>query len=282
VLRGLGVAITLVSLGVTSSAAPLDPELSAEAIYEKVLANRFTSSVQELALVSGDRAGRQQPLRLRMLWRRYGDGSNEAGGGIQSRTLVRYLEPADVRGTGYLVINKSAAPDDQFVYLSSMRRTRRINLRSQTVIGTDLSVEDIVPHELDDATYSRAADDEVGGSPCYVVEARPVEEAKSQYERFLLYIEPEHFVPLRTRYWDLTGVEVKELLAPPETVREIEGVWVPLEAHMSHKLEGSYTSLRVVLLSPNPDLPKQMFTQRQLETRKLRLPSRFLEGAVEF
>jgi hypothetical protein len=109
-----------------------------------------------------------------------------------------------------------------------------------------------------------------------------VEEAKSQYERFLLYIEPEHFVPLRTRYWDLTGVEVKELLAPPETVREIEGVWVPLEARMSHKLEGSYTSLRVVLLSPNPDLPKQMFTQRQLETRKLRLPSRFLEGAVEF
>jgi hypothetical protein len=157
---------------VPSWATPgLDPELSAETIYERVLANRFESSVQELSLISGDRTGREQPLRVQMLWRRYAEGSSEAGKGILSRTLIRYLEPADIRGTAYLVINKSATPNDQFMYLSSMRRTRRINLRSESIIGTDLSVEDIVPRELQDASYLRVPDEQVEGTPCYVVVA---------------------------------------------------------------------------------------------------------------
>lgn len=282
-LRGFCIAIALLSLGTPCSAKPeLDPELSAETIYERVLANRFDSSVQELSLISGDRTGREQPLRVQMLWRRYADGTSEAGKGILSRTLIRYLEPADIRGTAYLVINKSAAPNDQFIYLSSMRRTRRINLRSESIIGTDLSVEDIVPRELEDASYLRVPDEVVDDTPCYVVEATPTEETDSQYQRFLLYIEPEHFVPLRTRYWNHAGVEVKELTAPPGAIREINGVWVPLEASMRHKLEGSYTDLRVVLLSPNPSIPRSLFTQRQLETRKLRLPPSLLRDAVRF
>ena len=288
-LRGLGDASSLLWLApclVLAAAAvraePLDPELSAEAIYERVLANRFEASVQELALVSGDRSGREQPLRVQMLWRRYGDGSREASQGVLSRTLIRYLEPSDIRGTGYLVINKSPAPDDQFMYLSSVRRIRRINLRNESVIGTDLSVEDIVPRELEDATYARAPDELVDGTPCYVVEATPVPEANSQYERFLLTIEPEHFVPLRTRYFSEAGVEVKELVATRETIREVEGVWLPLETVMTHKLDESWTRLRVVQLTANPEIPKSLFTQRQLEQRRLRLPSEVAENAIRF
>ena len=65
-------------------------------------------------------------------------------------------------------------------------------------------------------------------------------------------------------------------------IREVNGVWVPREASMRHKLEGSYTDLRVVLLAPNPETPRSLFTQRQLETRKLRLPPPLVKGAVRF
>lgn len=282
VLRGLRITIAFLLAGAPAAGEALDPELSADAIYARVLANRFESSVQELALVSGDRSGREQPLRVRMLWHRYDEGSAESRQGVLSRTLIRYLEPADIRGTGYLVINKSPAPDDQFMYLSSVRRTRRINLRNESIIGTDLSVEDILPRELEDATYLRAPDETVDDTPCYVVEATPLEETHSQYERFLLYIEPEHFIPLRTRHWDRSGVEVKELEAVRDSIREIRGVWLPLEASMTHKLEGSYTKLRIVELTPNPELGKSFFTQRQLEQRKLRLPREVSREAVRF
>ncbi|MGH0032921.1 MAG: outer membrane lipoprotein-sorting protein [Myxococcota bacterium] len=283
-----GLAAGTLSLLLLLSAVPaaatsaLDPELTADAIYEKVLANRFHSSVQEIAMVSADALGREQPLRIQMLWRRYPEGTGDAKNGVQSRTLVRYLEPADLRGTGYLIVDKRDSPDDQFMYLSSLRRSRRINLRNETVIGTDLSVEDIVPREMDDATYERAPDEVYQDTPCYVVEATPVEDANSQYSRFQLTIEPEHFVPLRTRYWDHAGVEVKELVAPPAKITEIDGVWIPLEARMQHLVDGGYTSMDVVRLTPDPDLPKSLFTQRQLEQRKLRLPKKLTKNAREF
>lgn len=284
-LHGLCIATLLLFLLPVAEAAAepvLDPELSARAIYERVLTNRFHASVQEIAMVSADGLGREQPLRVQMIWRRYDGDSPDAQSGVSSRTLIRYLEPADVRGTGYLIINKAEGPDDQFMYLSSLRRSRRINLRSETVIGTDLSVEDIVPRELADATYVRAPDESFEDTPCYVVDATPVEDANSQYSRFRLYVEPQHFVPLRTRYWDHAGVEVKELTAPPEKITEIDGVWIPLEARMQNLLDPGYTSMRIVLLKPNPKLPKSIFTQRQLEQRKLRLPSKLTEGAREF
>jgi hypothetical protein len=276
-LRSLAPSLCLLPLRLLAEPV-LDPQLDADTLYERVLSNRFESSVQEVELISGDRIGREQGIRLQMLWRRY----PEPDGSVLSRTLIRYLEPADVRGAGYLVINKQGQPDDQFVYLPSSRRTRRVSLRGETVIGTDLSVEDIVPRELEDASYRRAADDRVAGIPCYAIDATPAPERDSSYSRLRIYVEPEHYVPLRTRYWDRAGVEVKELRAEARTIRPVRGIWMPLEATMRHHLEDSYTRLRVLSLTPDPELPKPYFTQRQLETRRLRLPPELQDATLVF
>ncbi len=261
------------------TAADSDAQLTAREIYQRVLENRFDSSVQEFVLVSADRAGNEQRLRIRQMWKRYQEGSESHDKGVLSRTVLRYLEPPDLRQTAYLIINNNDQPNDQFVYLKSQRRVRRMNLRDESVSGTDLSVEDLVPRELDDATYERAADDEVDGTPCFVVEATPIESAESAYSRFWLYVEKAHYVPLRIRYWNRMEIEIKELRSPAESIREIDGIYVPSEATMRHLLESSSTSLDLDVLIPNPELPDQLFTERQLHAKKLRLPKGMLEQA---
>jgi len=263
------------------SPAPENPEaeLTAREIYRRVLGNRFDSAVQELDIVSSDRAGNQQGLRMQQLWKRYLKGSKSHGKGVLARTIVRYLDPPDLRKTGYLVINKQDQPSDQFIYLASQRRVRRINLRNQTVVGTDLAVEDLVPRELDDADYQRAPDAEVGGTPCFVIEATPRPEIESVYSKFQAYVEKQHNVPIRVRYWDLKGVEIKELRSPIESIREIEGVFVPIEATVRHLLDETQTSVSVDVLVPNADLPDRYFTERQLQSKRLRLPKEVMARA---
>ncbi len=267
------------SRGEDPVAAAAEAELTAREIYSRVLDNRFDSSVQELAIISTDRAGNAQHIRMQQLWKRYPEGSQSDRKGIISRTVVRYLEPADYRKTGYLVINKRDQPNDQFIYLASMRRVRRINLRNETVAGTDLSIEDLIPRELDDAEYVRIADHEVDGSSCFVVEASPKPEMESAYRRFWLYIEKEHYIPIRVRYWDRKDVEVKELRAPLASIQEIEGVWIPTQFTVRHLLEETQTRLVVDLLVPNPDLPDRFFSERQLQAMRLRLPREVMEKA---
>ncbi len=248
-----------------AKARPAGAELSGDDIYRRVLDNRFRSFHQETTLVSGDRGGNEQTTKLRMTWQDWRDEQDQAVGGFYSKTLIVYSAPFDLRYTAYLVIQKESPPNDQFIYLPSKRRVRRANLRSETIFGTDFSFEDIVPREFESATYVRKADEEVDGVACFVVEATPKPDQNSEYSRFLLYIEKAHFVPIRTRYWSTAEVEVKELVSPASSIREFDGVFVPMTATMRNLQQDTYSVATVESLEPNPELTRTTFDPRRLE-----------------
>ncbi len=244
----------------------LPAELDGRGIYERVLENRFSAYVQTSLLVSGDRGGAEQESRLRMTWKSFRDAKGQPGQGVLSKSLVKYTHPFDLRYSGYLIQNNHGRPNDQFVYLASSRRIRRVNLRSEAVFGTDFTFEDVLPRELEEATYRRLPDELAGDVPCYVVDVTPNPDADSQYSRFVVSVEKVHFVPIRTRYWDERGVEVKELHADPARIQEFQGVFIPMSLTMRNLQLDSYTSLRVEELQANPDLAETTFDLRRLET----------------
>jgi len=203
-------ALALLLLGATEDAVPEPSDgRSGRDIYSCVLDNRFSAYVQEAKLVSGDRGEASQESRLRMTWKSFRDEQDEPRAGVLSKTLVRYEHPFDLRFSGYLVINNVDRPNDQFVYLAATRKIRRVNLRKEAVFGTDFTFEDIVPAEIEDADYRRLSDVVVDGRSVYVVEVVPKPHADSEYSRFVVYVPRENCVPVRTRYWDDKGVEVK-------------------------------------------------------------------------
>ena len=140
----LAAAPLLMAASEDSAPAPSDG-LSGRDVYACVLRNRFASYVQEAKLVSGDRGESAQESRLSMTWKSFRDEHDEPRKGVLSKTLVRYQHPFDLRFSGYLVINNTERPNDQFVYLAATRKIRRVNLRKEAVFGTDFTFEDIVP-----------------------------------------------------------------------------------------------------------------------------------------
>lgn len=247
-------------------ALPPDADLDGDEIYRRVLRNRFKAYTEASLLTSGDRGGNEHSSRLLMTWKSFRDGRADyiPESGILSKTMVRYTEPFDLRDSGYLIINNNERPSDQFVYLSSYRRVRRVSLRGETIFGTDFSFEDVVPREFEDSRYQRVHDELVGATPCYVVDLLPKPEAQSEYSKLRIYVEREHYVPLRSRYWDERGVEVKELLAEASTIREFEGVFIPMAATMKNLRIGTFTTVRIEEITPNPDLPETSFELRRL------------------
>ena len=242
-----------------------DSHLTGRDIYDRVTANRFDSLIQESTLRSSDRGGHQQTTKLRLHWKDFRGDRGEAERGILSKTLVKYFHPFDIRHSGYLVIHNDERANDQFVYLPERRKVVRVNLRSEAVFGTDFSFEDILPREAQDATYQRLEDAEIDGVPAFAVEAVPTELANSEYSRFLVYVEKARSVPLRTRYWDEAGVEVKEMRVERDSIALRDGVWVPMRLSMRHLLHDTRTSLEVTRLEPNPELPRATFALQRLE-----------------
>ena len=250
----------------SSEDATVSDSLSGRQIYDKVLANRFRATRQNARLISGDRSGNAMESRMTVLWKTFRDENEKATEGVFSKTVVRYTHPFDLRFSAYLVINNQDRPDDQFVYLNSRRRIRRVNLRGEPVLGSDFGFEDVIPREIEDAVYKRGPDESFDGRACYVVEIEPLASANSEYSKLRSTIDKERFVVLRTQYWDQDGVAVKEGTAPFAEIRQIEGVWVPMHAEMKDIVSDSWSRLLIEDFEPNPVLESGEFSQRRLES----------------
>lgn len=267
--RGRALAL-LVTAGLAwpcaGSAENTEPGLTGQDIYARVLENRSDAFQLELRMASGDRVGRVQEARLTLSYKDFRDADKQPVKGVISKALVKYDYPFDLRYTGFLLIQNHARQDDHFVYLPSRRRTQRVNLRAKAVFGTDFSFEDIIPHELEDASYERLGDSVVDDAPVYVVQGTPTEFFESEYSRFIFYVEKQRFVPLRVRYFDAAGVEVKELRTRAVDVQEFDGLFVPMKVSMRNLLLESFTNLEVLRFDPHPKLIERTFELRRLES----------------
>ena len=248
-------------------ALPADALLTGKEIYRRVLANRLHSYEQDARLVSGDRSGAEQETALTVHYRSFLDAEDRPVDGIHSKTRLEYTEPFDLRFTAYLVIDKEGAVNDQFVYLPTRRRIRRVNLRGEAVFGSDFSFEDVLPRELEDSDYRRMPDERVDGVPCFVVEATPKAQANSEYSRFVFFVEKARYVPLTIRYWNDAGVFFKELHADYDSIERFETAWIPMRSTMRNLLHESWSRLSILKLIPNPTLPRSIFSVRALERR---------------
>jgi Outer membrane lipoprotein-sorting protein len=250
-------------------ALPEGETLTGHDIYDRFLKNkkRLRTAYQEGRILSRDPAGNPQETRFWSHWKDYRDADDEAVGGVYSKTLLKISGPYELRHTGYLYIQRSDRPDEQFMYSPSRQRTTRVHIKGQNVVGTDFNVDDflVTLDDIEDADYRRLPDEIVDGVPCYVVEATMKPSATTHYTRSISYVEKEHYVPLRTRYWDDVGVESKLLVSPRADIKEFDGCWVPTTATMTDLLEGTTSTLRIERLDPNPPLDDVAFAVTQLE-----------------
>jgi hypothetical protein len=241
---------------------------SGKQIYEKVLDNRFDAYIQELTMHSGDRGGNVQDTKMQVKYLNFRSQSKR----ILSKSIMKYHAPQDVRHLGYLVINKDDGSEDQFVYRPSSRRVQRINLRGEAIFGTDFAFEDIIPQELEDATYERKPNSDVNGIPVYVVEVTPTEEQDSDYSKFDVYTSRDTFVALRVLYWDQDGLKIKELNSEPDSIKMYEHeedgalkqIWIAERQKIVHLKLDSWTELHVSEYEVDVNLKSRDFSEREL------------------
>jgi hypothetical protein len=251
-----------------TSAAASDAALTGKTIYQRVLDNAYDSFIQTSSLFSGDRGGNEQWSRFRMWFQdERQDGVEPGKGEVVAKSRVQYTEPFEIRHAGYLVLSRNDQVNDQFVYMPSQRRVKRVNLRGEAVFGSDFSFEDILPREIEDAEYLRLADQRTFGRDCFVIEAIPDPLALSEYSRMIVHVDKERSLPLLTRYWNERGIEVKELKTDPDSVELIDEVWVAKQMTMRHLKFETYTRLELASIEANAKFNRPTFELRQLEAR---------------
>jgi hypothetical protein len=184
-----------------------------------------------------------------------------------SKTLVMFSAPKEIRGVALLSINQRGANQLQYMYVPAQDRVRSVAAQERTArfIGTDFTFEDIGERVLDDFSYKLLGDTEViDGHKTNKIEARPVDPSRSQYKYIYYWVAQDAPVILYAEMYDAQGNKVRVLHATD--LKHEKGVWGARRTEMSTVQDGTRTVLTIdeVKFNTNPD--EKLFTPAGLST----------------
>lgn len=182
------------------------------------------------------------------------------------KNLIRYLEPARVKGQATLMLNNA---DDIWMFFPRTQRVRKLasHAKKQKMEGSDFSYEDMGGGDafIDDFEPKRLGDEKMEGFDCYKLELVRKPEADVSYSRLMMWIIKDNFVPVVIDYFDENDGELLLKRLVQSDIRIIDEIPVAMKIVMHNEIDNSRTEMEMLEVKFDIDIKDDMFTERELK-----------------
>jgi len=261
-MKGLLASAVIISLTSASAFGETDPRKILDGVYEQ---DTSRDTTMKAVFDIFDKDGHKTTKKF-MLFRLGSPGD--------SKTLVRFTDPTEIRGVTLLSYNRKGDTDRQWLYIPATRRTRSVAARelSEKFAGTDFTYEDVEERVLDNFSYRLLSDTEViDGHKTYKLEAKPVDANRSQYKYVYYWVAQDVPVILHAEMYDRDGKLVRELHA--SALKKVSGMWGARHVEMKSVEEKTRTVLTIDEAKFNQHLDEKLFTPDSLENTPATKPN---------
>ncbi|MFH5885992.1 outer membrane lipoprotein-sorting protein [Halalkalibaculum sp. DA3122] len=171
--------------------------------------------------------------------------------------MVRFLEPADVRGVGFLRLDS----DRLYLYLPAFRKVRRIasSATNENFMGTDFTYEDMSQSVYADDYIARELSTQQGQ---YRLFLEPKPGADVNYHHLVIHADTSNFVLWKVEYHN--RLEQKKELSI-DNVEKIDGYWMGKMMRMVSLDENHETVLELSDIQFDQGLSDSEFSERSLK-----------------
>jgi hypothetical protein len=167
-------------------------------------------------LIITEKNGVSRSRSISMSTRSYPDG--------MEKRFIKFLEPADVRGTAMLVIDYKNSADEMWIYLPALKKTRRIvsSEKGKSFMSSEFSNADMSSPTLPDFINSHIEGS--GKNNKWIIESIPLNENKSDeygYSKKISYISMEKFQIMKMEFYNFDNelfkvIEIKSIYPLPD------------------------------------------------------------------
>ena len=181
----------------------------------------------------------------------------------QSKAVLRFVAPAEVKGVALLIVNHPDRASDQWMWTPALQRERRIALqdRSTRFFGTDFSFEDLEERDVNQYNYRLLGEEVIDGAACWRIESTPSEKKISQYTKSEVWIRKDTYALAQVESYIKTAV-VRRLKYG--NFAQQQGIWTGRRLEMSDLRRKSRTILTLEKLEYNVPLKDPDFTLQAL------------------
>ena len=216
------------------------------------------NSIAQMTMVLEDDSGRKRERRLINM--------TMDEGNIR-KTMIRFLEPADIAGTGFLSIEQEDGSTEQFLYLPALDRTRRIvaDQKGRSFVNSDFTYEDMQRRPVENYEHTMTGQEEVQGHDCWILEERPLPKANSEYSFIKNWVPKDIPIPVQAHFFADQDEHIKTYKV--SELEKIQGIWTPMRMVMIDHEDQHRTILSTEEIQYNsPDIQDSFFSTRYLES----------------
>ncbi|WP_299519285.1 outer membrane lipoprotein-sorting protein [Winogradskyella sp.] len=181
------------------------------------------------------------------------------------KSMIEFNSPKDVKGTKTLTFTHRKGDDDQWLFLPSINRVKRISSsnKSGPFVGSEFSFEDLTSFEVEKYTHKFVEETTLDGINVAVVEQVPLYSG-SGYSKRLVYMNVDKDYRFeKIEYFDRKGAKLKTLVYKDQK-QHLEKYWRPNELEMINHQNGKKTSLKFTNHKFKTGLTESDFTQSSL------------------
>ncbi|WP_191017887.1 outer membrane lipoprotein-sorting protein [Treponema zioleckii] len=204
-------------------------------------------------------------------------------------TVFEFVTSKESKGTRVLQMEKTAKDDDRWIYMPSLRQTRRIpsSERSKSFVGCEFTYNDMSIRHVDDDTHEMVNANEsitINGNTngakygtatynCWKIKSTPVKKSTVEYSYRYSWIDKNTYLPVKMEYYDkkdTSKLYKTFIIEKVETVTGATGIKYPLRRSclITNEITGRKTRVSVTNIKWDKKIPDSYFTQNWLTTGK--------------
>jgi hypothetical protein len=180
-----------------------------------------------------------------------------------SKVVIRFTAPADVKGVALLVLNYPDRASDQWMWTPAINRERRVAAQDRRArfFGTDFSFEDLEERDIDQYDYAMRGEDTIDKEPCWKIAATPKPGKRSQYSASTYWVRKSTYTVAQ-----IENFESDRLIrrVSYRGMEQVQNVWTAKSIEVEDVTRNSRTVLALDSIAYNVPLAGDLFTVQAL------------------
>jgi hypothetical protein len=216
------------------------------------LSSRITLSITE-------KNGSERKRTVQMISKTSNDGTE--------KRLIRFLEPAEVKGTSILIYDYSSKSDEMWIWLPALKKTRRLasSDKGKSFMSSEFSNSDMSSPDRADFTYRHLQGSGENGQ--YLIECTPVNEkivSDYGFSRKVTILSVSGYRLMRNEYYDLNNKLFR--IIEVQSTKELQGGKYTVTAMTAKNLmNGRKSEFKTENISTAGTTDDALFTVSSLE-----------------
>ena len=189
--------------------------------------------------------------------------------GETTKTMIKFIAPADIKGTAILIYDHENTADDMWIYMPALRKTRRIvsSEKGKNFMGSEFTNADMSKPNRNDFQYKNLGSESVEGKTCWKIESVCNNETvagENGFSRKVSYIEQGSYLCHKAEFYDLQG-KLNKIQFIRHYKKQTGGKYFAYEMEMRNEQNGRKSIMIIDKFQTGSILPESAFTAAMLE-----------------